>query len=87
MLMIVGELLYGERWQAAIARDLDVSLRTVQRWNSGEKIAPQSWLDERLEELLIERRTKMDEQIDAMQGLRALRELSSPFVSGTDVER
>ncbi|MEF2553058.1 hypothetical protein VQ042_17090 [Aurantimonas sp. A2-1-M11] len=29
-----GEALYGDRWQTAIARDLDVSDRTVRNWNA-----------------------------------------------------
>jgi hypothetical protein len=31
----VGHELYGERWVSALARDLGVALRTVQRWNDG----------------------------------------------------
>lgn len=27
-----GEALYGPRWQSDLARDLAVSIRTVQRW-------------------------------------------------------
>ena len=36
----VGEALYGPRWQAAMARDLGVQLRSVQRWLSGERVMP-----------------------------------------------
>jgi len=36
----VGEALYGPRWQAAMARDLGVQLRSVQRWLSGDREIP-----------------------------------------------
>jgi|GEM_PF-1543762 hypothetical protein len=41
-----GEALYGERWQAPLARDLGVALRTVQRWTAGDHpIPPGVWRD------------------------------------------
>ena len=36
LLARIGVALYGERWQSAIARDLEVNIRTVQRWAAGE---------------------------------------------------
>jgi transposase-like protein len=33
---LLGEALYGERWRRAVARDLGVDPRIVQRWTSGE---------------------------------------------------
>ena len=36
-LIAAGEALYGERWQSAIAADLGVAVRTVQRWAAGER--------------------------------------------------
>ena len=36
----VGETLYGPRWQSALARDLGVSIRTVQFWAAGERRIP-----------------------------------------------
>lgn len=42
----VGSALYGENWQSAVARDLDVAIRTVQRWAAGEfDIPPGVWAD------------------------------------------
>jgi hypothetical protein len=44
----IGKTLYGMRWQAALARDLDVSAseRKVRRWASGEDAKPESaWLE------------------------------------------
>ena len=31
-LRAAGEVLYGERWQSSLARDLDVTDRTMRRW-------------------------------------------------------
>ena len=31
----LASALYGERWQAPLARDLNLNLRTVQRWAAG----------------------------------------------------
>jgi hypothetical protein len=39
-LTAVGEALYGLRWQAALSRDLNVALRTVQRGDAGERGIP-----------------------------------------------
>ena len=36
LLRACGEALYGQQWQAALSRDLKVSLRTTQRWAAGE---------------------------------------------------
>ena len=35
LLVECGEALYGPQWQSALARDLDVSDRTVRRWVAG----------------------------------------------------
>ena len=35
LLVEVGEALYGSQWQSALARDLQVSDRTVRRWVAG----------------------------------------------------
>lgn len=32
LLVEAGEALYGPRWQSDLARDLGVSIRTMQRW-------------------------------------------------------
>lgn len=52
--------LYGLRWQSEIARDLDVSDRTVRRWYAGDQpIPPGVAID--LHRLLIERAAAIDE--------------------------
>lgn len=39
-LRAAGECLHGPRWQTALAEDLGVSLRTVQRWAAGSNALP-----------------------------------------------
>lgn len=36
----IGEALYGPRWQSDLARALEVSIRTVQRWAAGDVAPP-----------------------------------------------
>lgn len=36
-----GRVLYGKRWQSALARDLKVSDRTVRRWVRGDSPIPE----------------------------------------------
>ena len=41
-----GMVLYGRRWETALARDLGVSNRTVRYWLTGRQEPPQGvWLD------------------------------------------
>ena len=40
LLVEAGEALYGPQWQSALARDLDVSARTVRRWAAGSHQPP-----------------------------------------------
>jgi DNA-binding XRE family transcriptional regulator len=40
LLRRIGNALYGESWQASLARDLGVPRRTVQRWATGEARPP-----------------------------------------------
>jgi hypothetical protein len=49
-LRYVGETLYGRRWRAAIARDLHVSRRSIDRWMCGRGRAAN--IDRRLVEVL-----------------------------------
>lgn len=46
LLVECGEALYGPQWQSAMARDLDVSDRTVRRWAAGTHEVPAgAWVD------------------------------------------
>lgn len=58
-LTAAGEALYGLRWQAALSRDLSVALRTVQRWDAGERGIPDTLSDD-LRALLEQRRIDID---------------------------
>ena len=40
LLRDAGEALYGPRWQSDLARDLQVSDRTIRRWVSGADDLP-----------------------------------------------
>ena len=36
----VGQALYGERWQAPLSRDLEITDRTLRNWRSGRYDPP-----------------------------------------------
>ena len=57
-IVAAGRALYGERWQAPLARDLGVSHRTVRRWVSGESPMPEG-VEADLRALLAEREQKI----------------------------
>jgi hypothetical protein len=40
LLVEAGEALYGPRWQSELARDLDVSDRTMRRWVADTSAVP-----------------------------------------------
>lgn len=40
ILVECGEAMYGPQWQSALARDLDVSDRTMRRWIAGTTDVP-----------------------------------------------
>jgi rRNA-processing protein FCF1 len=42
LLREVGEALYGARWQSELARELDVTDRTMRRWAAGEFSIPEA---------------------------------------------
>lgn len=45
-LRLVGEALYGEQWQSSLARDLEVSFRTMTRWaHNKHPIPPNVWIE------------------------------------------
>ena len=64
-LTAVGEALYGPRWQAALSRDLNVALRTVQRWDAGERGIPDTLSDD-LRALLEQRRIDIDDLLKSI---------------------
>lgn len=40
LLRTVGSALYGPDWQAPLATDLHIGLRTMQRWAAGDGVIP-----------------------------------------------
>ena len=64
-LRAVGEALYGERWQSSLSRDLDVAVRTVQRWDAGDRGIPAA-LTVELQQLLKQRRIDIDNLLHSL---------------------
>ena len=46
LLRQIGEALYGERWQSALAADLRIADRTVRYWLAGRSPVPAAVTDE-----------------------------------------
>ncbi len=61
----VGEALYGHEWQSRLARDLNISSRTVRRWAAGE-YEVQGWAIGKLIELCQVRSIRIDRAIDML---------------------
>lgn len=60
-----GEALYGPRWQSEVARDLEVSDRTVRRWMDGSSDVPDGVYLELLG-MCQERAAELDELIGVL---------------------
>lgn len=58
LLRLVGEALYGERWQSPLAGDLGVSDRAVRYWLSAVNPCPED-LGTRLLAVVVEKREAM----------------------------
>jgi hypothetical protein len=66
LLAEAGEALYGPQWQSALARDLDVSDRTVRRWAAGTHTMPDGvYID--LLRLVLERTKTLDSLTDRLR--------------------
>lgn len=66
LLTRAGKLLYGQQWQSALARDLDVSDRTVRRWVCGATPVPVGvYVD--LQRLVLERAALLDMLAEDLQ--------------------
>jgi len=58
-LAAVGRALYGDRWQTSLARDLNVTDRTMRRWLVGESPIPDG-IEGELKQALIKRSEEVD---------------------------
>lgn len=71
LLRDVGEALYGPRWQTDLARDLDVSDRTMRRWAAGvDAVPPGAMID--LLRLAQERAQRLDDLAAELRRAAAL---------------
>ena len=61
-LIACGQALYGQQWQSALARDLDVSDRTMRRWAAGAQNVPDGIYLE-LMRLCVERAAYLDDLV------------------------
>ena len=62
----IGEALYGPRFASQLARDLDVAVRTMQRWLAGQRSFPPSLTNE-LRVQIEERITLLRELADTLR--------------------
>ena len=83
-LQSIGEALYGARWITALARDLGVSSRTVQRWAAGDHPLPSETLL-KLAELGRDRAWRLEHGAEAL--VAAYREHRGLPPLGTDWRR
>jgi transposase-like protein len=60
LVIAVGQALYGQQWQSALARDLGVSDRTMRRWVAGAQEVPDG-LSVDLLRLCVERAQVLDD--------------------------
>lgn len=72
LLRLVGEALYGERWQAPIACDLGVSDRAVRYWLSAANRLPDD-LGARLLSIVIRKKISLGKLEDDVRGRLARR--------------
>lgn len=73
LLQECGEALYGSRWHTDLARDLDVSDRTMRRWvASTEDMSPGVYVD--LLRIVLERAQSLDALADRLRRAGAPRE-------------
>ena len=61
-----GRALYGERWQAALAADLEISDRTLRRWIAGDATIPDGVAVDLLR-LVTERAGELDSIADSLK--------------------
>jgi len=66
LITTIGEVLYGATWQSNLARDLNVNIRTVQRWATGETNLPKAVLGDIIA-VATSRKKTIENTIDFLQ--------------------
>lgn len=66
LLEAIGRALYGERWQAPLARDLSVHKDTMQDWKQG-RTSPREGVYADLQQILNRRAVELDRAAAALQ--------------------
>ena len=59
-LTIAGQLLYGDQWQANLARSLNVDVRRIRHWTAGTRPIS-DFVDKEVRQLLIDKQKKIDD--------------------------
>lgn len=59
-LITAGQLLYGDQWQANLARSLNVDVRRIRHWTAGTRPIS-DFVDKEVRQLLINKQKKIDD--------------------------
>lgn len=59
-LTVAGQLLYGDQWQANLARSLNVDVRRIRHWTAGTRHIS-DFVDKEIKQLLIDKQKKIDD--------------------------
>ena len=59
-LITAGQLLYGDQWQANLARSLNVDVRRIRHWTAGTRPIS-DFVDKEVRQLLIDKQKKIDD--------------------------
>ena len=59
-LTIAGQLLYGDQWQANLARSLNVDVRRIRHWTAGTRPIS-DFVDKEVRQLLINKQKQIDD--------------------------
>lgn len=59
-LITAGQLLYGDQWQANLARSLNVDVRRIRHWTAGTRPIS-DFVDKEVRQLLIDKQKNIDD--------------------------
>ena len=60
-LTAAGQLLYGDQWQANLARSLNVDVRRIRHWTAGTRPVS-DFVDSEVKRLLIDKQKKIEKK-------------------------